>query len=310
MHQCRSIAVASLAGATIACCAIVAGASTLASYDLPPVAGAWSLAPGEYYADLTGASFQTTGGFDGSGDRAALGGSVEQRSYRAWVELGWKPHVSLQFGLPLVSVTQRDAAGTVESQTGLEDFSVGLRWRLIDGPSAAALQLRWEAPAGYDRRLPPGLGDGLQKLSATAQFGGALGHRAFWQLGAGYRFQYKALTDISDEVARNPTRWKWPEHMIANGSLAGWIGHVQVAGLFATDLSSFLPETSANRMASTAIGSRLTYRMDDRLDLFAGSWHTVSGKNSLDLNEYYAGIAWKSTKLNRLQGFLGGNARP
>jgi hypothetical protein len=57
-------------------------------------------------------------------------------------------------------------------------------------------------------------------------------------------------------------------------------------------------------------GPRLTYRVDDKLDAFAGSWHTPSGRNSLHVDAYYVGVSWKQTKLNRLQGFLGGSKRP
>ena len=50
--------------------------------------------------------------------------------------------------------------------------------------------------------------------------------------------------------------------------------------------------------------------VDDRIDAFAGSWHSPVGKNVLHIDEYYAGVTWKATKLNRLQGFLGGAKRP
>jgi hypothetical protein len=308
MHLRRSIAVASLAAATTAFLAVAAGASTLASYDFPPLTGPWSLAPGEYYAELSGSSFQTSGAFDADGNRVGLGSSLQRRAFASNVELGWKKTVSFQVGVPLVTNSTSAAGGA--SQTGLEDFSVGLRWTPHTGPRCASVQLRWEAPAGYNRALQPAIGDGLQKLSATLQVGGPAGKQAFWQLGGGLRLQYKALTDLQNEIARNPSRWKWPEHMVTNGAAGFWAGRLQVAGLFASDLSSFRLGGEAEKATSVAIGSRLTYRLDARMDTFAGSWHTPSGKNSLAVNEYYAGIAWKSTKLGRLQGFLGGDARP
>ena len=137
-----------------------------------------------------------------------------------------------------------------------------------------------------------------------------MGTRAFWQLGGGYRFQYKALTDITDTVTQHASAWKWPQHMTTNGALAMWFGRVQAAGLFATELASYLPGNEANKATSVALGTRLTYRMDARLDVFAGSWHTPSGVNAPSLDAYYTGIAWKANKLGRLQGFTGGEARP
>jgi hypothetical protein len=310
MHLRRPIAAAAVAAAMIACFAVAATAASLASYDHAPVSGPWSLAPGEYYVDIAGTSFQTSSGYDADGKRVSLGRTTEQRSFRSYMELGWKKNWNVQLSIPYVTQSERPFGGAGVSATGLEDFGVGLRYRLANGPGAAALQFYWETPAGYNHALSPSLGDGLQKLSATVQLGNALGKHAFWQLGGGYRYQYLGLTGLKDQVMRKPALWKWPEHMVANGALAVTMGNVQAAGLFATDVSSYLPNQESSKVTSVAAGTRLTYRTDGRLDVFAGSWHTPSGRNALALNQYYAGIAWKSTKLTRLQGFLGGDARP
>jgi hypothetical protein len=50
----------------------------------------------------------------------------------------------------------------------------------------------------------------------------------------------------------------------------------------------------------------VTYRVDERMDVFAGSWHTPRGRNVLHHDLYYCGIAWKHTGLDRLAGALGG----
>jgi hypothetical protein len=310
MHLRRPIAVATLATAMIACFAIAAAAATLASYDHSPVGGPWSLAPGEYYVDLTGTSFRTSTGYDAHGRIAPLGGTTEERSFRSYVEMGWTKSWSLQLSVPFTTLTESPLAGPATSVTGLGDFGIGLRRRFTNGPGASALQLLWEAPAGNNPEITPSVGDGLQKLSATVQFGGLFCKRAFWQLGGGYRFQYNSPSEFKDQAFRQPESFKWPEHMISNGAAAMWLGNLQVAGLFAVDASSFRSLDARHTVTSTAVGTRLTYRTDGRLDVFAGSWHVPSGVNALALNQYYAGIAWKSTKLNRVQGFLGGDARP
>jgi hypothetical protein len=46
--------------------------------------------------------------------------------------------------------------------------------------------------------------------------------------------------------------------------------------------------------------------VDDRMDVFAGSWHTASGRNVLHTDQFFAGIAWKQTGLDRLAGAMGG----
>jgi hypothetical protein len=310
MHLRRSFAAAPVAAAMIACFAIAAAAAPLASYDHPAASGPWSLAPGEYYVELSGSSFQTSNGFDADGKVVSLGGNTEQRAFRSYMELGWKKNWSFQLTVPYVTSTVRPFGGDAASATGLEDFALGFRRQFANGPRAAALQITWETPAGYNHRLTPALGDGLQKLAATAEFGGPLAKNAFWQLGGGYRFQYKALTDISDQVTRTPARWKWPEHVVTHGAAGACFGHFQAAGLFATDLSSFLPQDQSSKVTSVVLGTRFTYATDGHLDAFAGSWHTPSGKNALQLNQYYAGVAWKSSKLGRQQGFVGGDQRP
>ena len=119
MHLRRPIAAAAAAAALIACFAIAAAAAPLASYDHAPVSGPWSLAPGEYYVDLTGTSFQTSSGYDAGGHIAPLGNTTEQRAFRSHIELGWKKHCSLQFTVPYVTQTERSMAGTAVSATGL-----------------------------------------------------------------------------------------------------------------------------------------------------------------------------------------------
>jgi hypothetical protein len=58
------------------------------------------------------------------------------------------------------------------------------------------------------------------------------------------------------------------------------------------------------------VGPEIRYRVDDRLDVIAGSNHTAGGHHVDHVDEFYAGIAFRQTKLNRLQGFLGNLSRP
>jgi hypothetical protein len=52
------------------------------------------------------------------------------------------------------------------------------------------------------------------------------------------------------------------------------------------------------------------YRVDDHLDVKAGSWSTASGKNVLHYDQFYVGVAFHQSKLNRLQGFSGSTKNP
>jgi len=58
------------------------------------------------------------------------------------------------------------------------------------------------------------------------------------------------------------------------------------------------------------MGPYLLLRVDDRLDLTAGSWSTAMAKNALHYDQIYVALTFKQTKLNRLQGFLGGTQAP
>jgi hypothetical protein len=41
-----------------------------------------------------------------------------------------------------------------------------------------------------------------------------------------------------------------------------------------------------------------------------GSWSTAAGRNALHYDQVYVALTFKQTKLNRLQGFLGGTRAP
>ncbi len=322
----RQIVAASAVAAMVACSAISATAAPLASLANTPAGGPWSLAPGEYYTELSGSTFRTGSSFDNGGVRKYFPGEKQQTGLQSYTELGWTKRFSFQLSIPLVTNTARGADGIGVSNTGLGDLGLGLRYRITNGSTATSIQFRWEAPLGYNARLDPPLGDGLQKLSATMQFGlpGPVG-RSFLQCSAGYRYEYLepdrkayvAWTYSADSPT--PPSHDWADFATFGGAAACWTGRLQVAYLGAIDVplntgrgaitdphgTSYKP-----LVRELAHGPRLTYRTDNRIDTFAGCWLTSAGKNTLCFTEYYVGLAWKSTKLNRLQGFLGGDARP
>lgn len=309
----RHIAAASAAAAMIALSAISAAAASTMSLAYSPDASPWSLAPGEYYTELSGSSFAASSYYDAAGDRIGLPGKVQQRAFRSYTELGWKKSLSVQLSMPLVTNTVRGASSSA-SLTGLEDFAFGLRYKLTNGATASAVQLRWEAPSGYNSKLVVPAGDGRQKLSASLQLGGAAGKGGFWQLGGGYRYDYVAVAGreagekIYGEITATDTKHDWADHATFNAAYARWFGKLQVAGLY--DGAFHVTTGRDYKVFAQAAGPRFTYRVDERVGAFAGSWHTPSGRNTPHYDEYYAGIAWRSTKLTRLQGFLGGDKRP
>lgn len=289
--------------AAIALAALAACTATAA------LAGPWALAPGEYYTELSGSSFSTSSYYDNNGARIETGGFYEQRGLTSTTELGWKKHWSLQLSLPLLSNTARDVAGNSATSSGLGDFGLGFRYALRSGAVASAIQLGWRAPAGYNRSLPPGLGTGLQRLEASFEMGMPVTKLGFVQGGAGWAYDYYQFPSRTTDPNEGASALEWQDNLLIHGAAGVWLGEVLVSGLYDAEIGRRGGHEDA-LTTSQLVGTRFIYRVDERLDAFAGSWHSPGGENVLHINEFYAGVAWKMTKLNRLQGFLGGNTRP
>jgi hypothetical protein len=290
--------------------AALSAASLLSVAATAAVAGPWSLAPGEYYTELRGGFHSASSYYNDDGDRVLTNTLSESRSLRSYIELGWKKSLSVQMTLPAVSRTFRNSnTGATQSNAGLGDFGFGMRWALQNGASATAVQFAWQAPAGYNREITPALGDGNQKLSASLAMGRPAGKNAFWQASAGYLYDFRSVGARSKDLAADgDAAIDWADHFTADATVGVWMGDLLVAGQW---LGEFPSQTGrATETTWMLAGPRLTYRVDDRIDAFAGSWHTPTGKNVMHIDEFYAGVTWKATKLNRLQGFLGSAKRP
>lgn len=299
----------------IALATLVVAVLTALTSARPAAAGPWGLAPGEWYANLEAGTF-TANTFHPDGGRADTGLVVEERALRTVVEVGWKNRASLVFGVPVMSVTRRDARvqGTA---TGFQDVTVGMRVHLKNGASAVAVELDWTGPSGYNRKLDSlgvRLGDGLQELAAQLQFGAPIAGRAFVQGSIGYGYRYLGIgkRETGPFVPGDPrtAKYLWADRLNASADLGIWLGRSLLAGgryrgLKTLSNGALMPETDAH-----LAGPIVLYRVDDRLDMFAGSWSTATGKNTLHVDQVYLGFAFHRTKLNRLQGFLGGAQPP
>ena len=281
----------------------------------PAAAGPWGLPPGQWYANLEGSTF-TANTFHGEGFRADTGLIVEERALRIAVEVGWKKRLTLLFGLPMLSVTRRDAQiqGTA---TGFQDVLVGMRYNLSDGARAAAFELAWSGPSGYNRQLDTlgiRLGDGLQDLSAQLQLGSAIAGRGFVEGSFGYAYRYLGIAkrDKGPFVPGDPSpaKYLWSDRLLFSTDLGLWLGPSVLAGGRYRGSMTFSNGALVDKVVVHLAGPILLYRLDDQLDMFAGSWSTVTAKHALHYDQVYLGLAFHRTKLNRLQGFLGGTQAP
>ncbi len=288
-------------------------------------AGAWIPVPGEYYSEIRGGVFSADSYHGTDGNRLPLlaGGLYEQRLLQLYNELGWKKNVAFVFGVPAVSVTRRTGgAGSSLTETGIGDLMAGLRLKLADGRTALALELDWNGPAGYRRdmsprdalghrftvagdtasgevadvaELAPTLGAGQQDITGIVHFGTALPH-GFVELSGGYRYRFEYE--------------QMPSQMAAAADLGFWLGpSLLLGGRYQGAIAAGDADTPGDKVTVHLAGPILMYRVDDQLDVFAGSMHTASAENALHIDQVYVGLAVKHTRLNRLQGFLGGKRK-
>lgn len=309
-------------------------AAAAASIVAPPAtAGPWLPNPGESYASLSGSWSSSETYYDVDGTRTTLpgGGVDERRTARGMVELGWKPWASFTLDVPFVSATRiTDDDLTDYTETGFGDMVVGLNWRKASkrqGATAWSLETTAKVPLGYwqdwlmpastiahlDSTVlldaspadsanyvrfggPPVLGDGQFDLQGLLHFGTAIGQIGFVQLRGGYRHRMGYPADQA----------------LAGGDLGLWVAPKLLLsgrydGAFAVGDGD---DTDADRIGRQRAGGELLYRIDGRMDVFAGTLHTFGIENALKRDEYYVGIAVRQTSLERLQGFLGGTRRP
>lgn len=309
----------------------IAAASALLALALSAgtaVAGPWVLAPNEFHASLGGSFYSAGSVYTAEGDRVPLGGLAERRAVNADVEFSVKRWLGMRLAIPVVSATLRDqGSGTSLTNTGLGDFRAGLRVPVLSGARALAVNLDWQAPSGYNRTLAPlvsddlprAAGTGLQKLEASLQFGMPIANRGFLQLGGGYRHEGLVFGSRKTDGGLDDPERDWADHTTADAALGLWFtDHLLVAGLYRGEFAGATGRQvvgAGNVLEDFAVtthlaGSRITYRIDDKFDCFAGSWHSPAGENVLHLDQFYAGLAWKSTRLTRDQGFLGSSRRP
>ena len=254
--------------------------------------GAWTVGKGEWYSEMQGFRSSASDFFQSNGDAAALpdNGRNQSMGITSYSEIGWKKNLSLSILLPFESHVSSTGAQTL-SVTGLSDLALGLRLRLKESQPGLVIDAGWKAPLGYEKNLEPTLGNGRQELFGAAHIGLELPKiNGFVQASRGMRF----VGELSD-VRINTT-----------ADLAAWIGkRVLVGGRYFDE--GVWSSTSAISEAphSYAAGPVLLVRMDERLDLSAGSFYQWAGHNVDKTMAYYVSVGFRQTRLNRLEGFLG-----
>src|SRR6185369_13200531 len=139
----------------------------------------------------------------------------------------------------------------------------------------------------------PVLGDGQQDVTVSLALGTAVA-RGFAEAAGGYKYRFEEPTD----------------QIVLSADLGLWLTRsLLLAGRYRGEMAAE-GERPTDEPSQHLVGPLLVYRLENHMDLFAGSLHTVSAKNALHTDEIQVGFAFRQTKLNRLQGFLGGSAAP
>lgn len=254
--------------------------------------GAWSLSKGEWYSEVRGGRGTANAYFLDDGRDAPLPGSGRTQSFTltSYNEIGWKKNLSFTVNLPFESNQTRSGAETA-SVTGLSDLMLGLRLRLKDTQPGLVLDAGWKAPLGYEKDLPPTLGNGRQEFFGAAHIGVELPWiNGFVQAARGLR-----LVQEDGDV-----------RVATSADLAGWVGERVLLGARYFDEGVWTSTSPVEQAPhSYAAGPVLLVRMDEKVDLSTGSFYRWAGRNVDKTLEVYVAVSFRQTKLNRLEGFLG-----
>jgi hypothetical protein len=276
---------------------LAAATAALAFLPAPGRAGAWLPGHGEFYTEIRGRLFSSDSYRNVDGERVPLGGVYEQRDLISYSEFGWWKRGTFVLGLPATSVTLRDESGAFEdTETGLADMVVGIRVGLLEGENVLSVEADWKAPLLYDEDLTPSLGDGQEDWTGLLLFGRSIPQvNGFVDLAGGYRYRTQEPAD----------------QIVMRADAGFWVGSsLLLTGRYSGAIASGDGETPQDAETVHRVGPEIRWRVDDFLDVFAGSMHSASGENVLHADEFFVGIAARKTSLNRLQGYLGGTRRP
>ena len=262
-------------------------------------AGAWTPARGEYYSEMYAFRNFSDTYYDSAGARFTVpaGGRFERRELAFHTELGWKTHLSVAMGMPITSATTNlRGIGVQQTETGFGDLDFGFKYKLMDGATALAAEAGIIVPLGYQTTTLAPLGSGKQVWRGRLWYGKTFPSlNAFLEAAGSYLSPFKSGRGQAGAQAQVGA---WVGSSVL---LLGNYEYAQLLGGSALAFDDYRLQT---------VGPELRYRIDDRLDVFAGSQHIASGRGALHSDGYYVGMAFRKSKHNRLQGLLGNKTQP
>jgi hypothetical protein len=207
---------------------------------------------------------------------------------------------------------QRDPAGPGGGHHEHERGARGLPFRPPLRPPPGHHGPGGRARLGGAARLQPRV-LGVRQFSLSLLLGRPIAKRGFLQLGTGLGYRYLSITRKGAKTTAggaNAAADLWSYPFLASADLGLWLTPslllgARYSGLMTLSHGDLYPERTRH-----LAGPVLVWRVDDRLDLTAGSWSTAKASNTLHYDQVYVALTFKQTRLNRLQGFLGGTKAP
>ncbi|GAB4250776.1 MAG: hypothetical protein OHK005_17850 [Candidatus Methylacidiphilales bacterium] len=165
-------------------------------------AGAWAQPEGRGLSILTYRFYETDQVFDDNGARRDLpnGGEFTKHEANLYVEYGLPHRLTLIASLFLQDLHYSDDAGASDSNFGLSDPEVGLRWQFLEKEHwpKMALQFVTKVPGPYSLSDTPILGNDQFDFETVLFVGDnhkLLGRDGFWEIGFGPRARLGAPSD-------------------------------------------------------------------------------------------------------------------
>lgn len=156
------------------------------------LAGAWTAAEGGGYNKLAVSGYEAT---DFYGDSEGFD-EFKGDNYSLYFEHGIRDDITLFGTLLYQDLEQTSSAGLTTNNDGFSDIEVGLRKRLIDGPTIVSTSFLVKVPYLYDKNDELPLGNGQTDYEARILVGRSLYPFGYIGLEAGYRVRTE---DPSDE---------------------------------------------------------------------------------------------------------------
>jgi hypothetical protein len=117
-------------------------------------------------------------------------------------------------------------------------------------------------------------------------------------------------TDPSQLTGKGSEEFHYQDQLHATADVAVWVGKsILVSGGY-RGFNTIANGPLEDNVDLNLFGPQVLYRLDEKVDLYAGTWTSASGRNVQNFTQVYAGLAFRRTKLSRLQGFMGGKLAP